>query len=145
VRNTILGLLCLAAAGASASVRADTYPPTTVLIGEISQSIVNNQCYIVRGGGAFLRNGGANRAFVAIPEMTAAGYQLDGRITLVFTSATAGTTAVNYAAAYPATIQAASFQNYNQSYNTAAKTLAVHFTLNFPDCTLPVNATFASP
>jgi hypothetical protein len=135
----------LAAAGASASVRADTYPPTTVLIGEVSQSVVSNQCYVIRGAGAFLRNGSAKKAFIAIPEMTAAGYQLDGRITLVFTSATGGTTAVNYAAAYPTTIQAASFQNYNQSYNIAAKTLAVHFTLNFPDCALPVNATFASP
>jgi hypothetical protein len=124
---------------------ADTYPPTTVLIGEISQSVVSNQCYIARGAGAFLRNGGANKAFIVIPEMTAAGYQLNGRITLVFTSATGGTTAVNYAAAYPAAIQAAPFQSYNQTYNVAAKTLAVHFTLNFPDCTLPVNATFASP
>jgi hypothetical protein len=132
-------------AGLPASVRADTYPPTTVLLGEVSQSVVSNQCYIVRGAGDFLRNGVANKAYITIPEMTAAGYQLDGRLTLGFTSATGGTTTANYAAAYPTTIQTASFQNYTQTYNATTKTLTVHFTLVYPNCSLPVYGYYVSP
>jgi hypothetical protein len=145
VRNTVLGLLCSVAAGLPASVRADTYPPTTVLIGEVSQSVVSNQCYIVRGASDFLRNGGANKAYITIPEMTADGYQLNGRLTLAFTSTTGGTTTANYAAAYPTNIQTASFQNYSETYNATTKALTVHFTLTYPNCTLQVYGYFASP
>jgi len=144
VRNRVLGFLCFTAVGIAATVRADTYPPTTMLIGEISQSVVNNQCYIVRGASQFMRYAN-HKGFIAIPEMTAAGYQLDGRITLTFSTADAGTVLTNYATGYPADIQTASFTNYSQTFNAAAKMLTVHFKLTFPNCTLPVNAVFATP
>jgi hypothetical protein len=145
VRKIVMGLLCLSAAGLPASAQADTYPATTVLLGEVSGSVVSNQCYIVRGAGDFLRNGAANKAYVTIPEMTAAGYELNGRLALAFTSATAGTTTANYATAYPTNIQTGSFQNYSQTYNATTKALTVHFTLIYPNCTLQVYGFYASP
>jgi len=144
MRKIVLGFLCLAAVGTTAAARADTYPPTTELIGEVSQSVVSNQCYIVRGDSQFLRYAN-HKGFITIPEMTVAGYQLNGRITLSFSSATGGTVLTNYATDYPTTIQTASFTNYNQTYNANAKSLNVRFKLVFPNCTLPVTAVFATP
>ena len=124
---------------------AVTYPPDALLPGEVAQTVVSNQCYIVRGNSDFLRNGAANRAVISISDMVAAGYELKGHVMLAFTSTTGGTARFNYATAYPAGIQAAPFTGYSQSYDATTKNLHAQFTINFPSCSLQVSGAYASP
>jgi hypothetical protein len=145
MRACTIGLLSFATLGLAGPARAVTYPPDTLLSGEVQQASPSNQCYIVRGGSDFLRNGAADRAFVSISEMVAAGYELNGHMILAFTSTTGGTAHFNFATAYPSTIQVAPFTGYSETYFPAAKNLRVQFTINFPGCALPVSAVYASP
>jgi len=145
VRVPIIGLCLLVIASASHTALAVTYPATTLLSGEVGQTVLYNQCYIVRGASTFQRNTSANRAFISISEMTAAGYQLNGKLNLTFTDSTTGTVHFGYAAAYPSDIQDTTFANYSQTYNATSNLLTVHFTLGFPSCALQVDASYLSP
>jgi hypothetical protein len=124
---------------------AVVYPPNTLLSGEVGQTVVSNQCYIVRGSSDFLRNGAANRAYLSVADMVAAGYELNGQMILVFTSATGGTARFNFATTYPSNVQVAPFAGYGQSYDAATKTFRAHFTINFPGCSLLVSGVYRSP
>jgi hypothetical protein len=143
VRIFALGLLFVTALGVPAA-RAVTYPAVTLLPGQMSQTVVSNLCYIVRGPTEFQRNDGASKASVTIAEMAADGYQLNGKVNLIFSDATSGSASFDYAPSYPADIQSVTFQNYSQTYNATAKTLTVHFKLSFPNCVLPVAARYTS-
>lgn len=145
MRACTIGLLSIAVFGLAGPARAVVYPPNTLLPGQVQQETPSNQCYIVRGSSDFLRNGAANRAFVTISEMVAAGYQMDGHMILAFTSTTGGTAHFYFATAYPSTIQAAPFTGYSETYSAETKSLRVLFTINFPSCTLPVSAIYTSP
>lgn len=140
-------LVILAAAGLSVPgpASAVTYPPYTLLSGTVVQKVVSNQCYIVRGGGDFLRNGAANRVYLSVSDMVAAGYEMNGHMILVFTSATGGTAHFNATAGYPANVLVAPFTGYSQSYDGPTKSLRAQFTINFPDCSLPVSGVYTSP
>ena len=137
----------LAAAGLSLPglALAQTYPPDTLLSGEVGQNVVSNQCYVVRGGSDFLRNGAAKRAYVSVSDMVAAGYELNGHMMLVFTSTDGGTAHFNFVPTYPSNIQAAPFTGYKQSYDAATKNFRAQFTINFPGCSLPVSGLYTSP
>jgi hypothetical protein len=133
------------ALGSPGPARATTYPPDTLLPGEVQQAVVSNQCYIVRGSSDFLRNGAAGKASVTVSNMVAGGYEVNGHIVLVFTSTTGGTAHLNFATAYPSNIQVAPFTEYGQSYSAAAKSLHAHFTIDFPGCSLTVSGVYTSP
>jgi len=141
VRIFALGLLFAAAPGLPAA-RAVTYPAVTVLPGQISQIVVSNLCYIVRGPTEFQRNNGANKASLTIAEMTADGFQLNGKVNLIFSDTNSGSANFDYAPSYPTDIQSVTFQNYSQTYNATTKLLTVHFKLSFPNCLLPVAAKY---
>ena len=145
MRVPIIGLCFLVAASAPHAAQAVTYPATTLLSGEVSQTVVDNQCYIVRGASTFQRNTSANRAFISVSEMNAAGYQLNGKFNLAFTDSSTGTAHFSYATAYPSDIQDTTFANYSQTYNATSKLVTVHFTLGFPSCALQVYANYTSP
>jgi hypothetical protein len=145
MRAFTLGLLVFGGLGISRLAYAVTYPATTTLVGEIAQSVVGNQCYIARGGSEFPRNEAAKTGFVTIPEMVAAGYALNGRITLAFTTTDSGQARFPFGDAYPANIQVVPFSGYSQAYMAATKVLNIRFTITFPGCTLPVHATYNSP
>jgi hypothetical protein len=143
VRIIASGLLVAAALGLPPA-RATTYPAVTLLSGQMSQTVVSNLCYIVRGPTEFQRNGGASKAFVTIAEMAADGFQLNGKVNLAFSDAASGTANFAYTPVYPADIRSVTFQNYSQSYNATSKILTVHFRLTFPNCVLPVFANYTS-
>jgi hypothetical protein len=145
MRAFTLGLLVCGGLGISGLAQAVTYPSTTMLSGEVEQAVVSNQCYIARGGSAFLRDNAAQTGFVTIPEMVAAGYALNGRIGLTFGTTNSGHANFPFADAYPANIQMVPFSGYTQAYTAATKVLIVRFTLTFPGCTLPVHASYKSP
>jgi len=91
-------------------------------------------------------------AFPAIGYgQTYAGYSFQGTALLSFTTVTAGTVAFDYEA--PATAQTKirlpsgvsfPFKAYQATWNSAARTLLVTFTIAFPTCTLPITAFFRS-
>ncbi len=143
MRKFALGLLFAVTLGLPPA-RAVTYPAVTALPGEMSQTVVSNLCYIVRGPTEFQRNDGANKASITIAEMAADGFQLNGKVNLIFSGAASGSADFDYAPSYPADIQSVAFQNYSQTYNATAKTLTVHFKLVFPNCTLAVAARYTS-
>jgi len=145
MRERIFAILAAIAIGGPGLAAAQPYPPDTLLSGEVDQKVASNQCYILRGGGDFLRNAAANRAYLSVPEMVAAGYELTGHMMLIFTSTSGGTVHFNYVPTYPSTIQVAPFTGYKQSFDAATKSVHAQFTINFPGCSLPVSGVYTSP
>jgi hypothetical protein len=145
MRQRTFAFLLVAALGAPALARAVTYPATSVLSGEVAQSVVSGQCYIGRSTSLFQRNGAVAKAYVVISEMVASGHPANGQIELIFSSTTGGTVRLAYLDSASAGLQNAPFSGYSQTYNAATKVFRTQFKIAFPSCTLLVDGVYASP
>lgn len=145
MRSRTFGFLFVTALAVPGLAEAVTYPATTVLSGEVAQSVVGSQCYIGRSASLFQRNGAAGKAFVVVSEMVAGGHPVNGQISLVFSTATGGTVRLAYLDSASAGLQNAPFSAYSQTYAAASKIFRTQFRIAFPGCTLSVSGVYASP
>ncbi|MGH6811118.1 MAG: hypothetical protein ACREDM_01825 [Methylocella sp.] len=61
---------------------------------------------------------------------------------MTFATATSGQIRFKHVGTAPPAVEAPTFLNYTQTYNTTSQVLVVRFSIAFPDCTLPVEVTF---
>jgi hypothetical protein len=145
-------ILCLfvvvaLALGSPGPARAQPFPPDKLLGGEVKLAVGATQfggsCYVNRGNSQFQRNGAGTKAVISFDEIVdSAIWELRGQAVMTFATATSGTLRFKAASTVPAAIREPSFVNYTQTYNTTTQVLVVTFSIVFPDCTLPVYASF---
>jgi hypothetical protein len=142
----LLGVVAIAL-GSPGPARAQPFPPDKLLGGEVKLAVGATQfggsCYVNRGNSQFQRNGAGTKAVISFDEIVdSAIWELRGQAVMTFATATSGTLRFKEASTVPAAIREPSFVNYTQTYNTTSQQLIVTFSIVFPDCTLPVFASF---
>jgi hypothetical protein len=147
VRNMCLLAVAALALGSPGLARAQALPPNQLLGGEVQLAVGATQfggsCYVNRGSSTFQRNGLGSKAVISFSEIVdSAIWELQGQAVLTFTTTTSGTIRFKRAAATPPAIHSPAFMNYTQTFNPVDLKLVVTFSIVFPDCTLPVFATF---
>ncbi|MGH6834538.1 MAG: hypothetical protein ACREC9_03100 [Methylocella sp.] len=145
-------ILCLCgivvlAFGSPGPARAQAVPPDKLLGGEVRLAVgavkFGGSCYVNRGNSQFQRNGAGTKAVISFDEIVdSAIWELRGQAVLTFTTATSGTIHFKEAPTLPAAVHTPPFLNYAQTYNPVSQQLSVTFSIAFPDCTLPVAASF---
>jgi hypothetical protein len=141
--------------GMSAS--AAGYPPHSLFAGTMNGSAVfvnatNTDCQI--DGpllSTFLRNNGGP-AEISFPTLkydlngsNATTWYLGGVAVFTFSTATGGKIAFTVPATSsppPASVTNPPFAQYKQSYNVTSGLITISFTINFPACSMPVQATY---
>lgn len=145
MRYNRLGFLLFAIIALPGLAHATSYPATSLLGGEVQQSVGNNQCYLARGFSSFQRNDAAKTAYVSVSEMVANGLPVPSQMTMTFATATTGTLQFAFLDSAAGGFQNAPFTAYSQSYSTATKALHVAFKVAFPNCNLIIHGIYASP
>lgn len=147
MRNLCLFVVAAIALGSPGPARAQPFPPDKLLGGEVKLAVGATQfggsCYVNRGNSQFQRNGAGTKAVISFDEIVDSRFwELRGQAVLTFTTATSGTLRFKETSTVPTAIREPSFTNYTQTYNTTSQKLVVTFSIVFPDCTLPVFASF---
>jgi hypothetical protein len=142
----LFGVVALAL-GSPGPARAQPFPPDKLLGGEVALAVGATQfggsCYVNRGNSQFQRSGNGSKAAISFDEIVdSAIWELRGQAVLTFATATSGKIRFKQADMAPAKVREPSFTNYTQTYNTVTQELVVTFSIVFPDCTLPVFASF---
>ncbi|MGH6847275.1 MAG: hypothetical protein ACREC0_07510 [Methylocella sp.] len=145
-------ILCLfvvvaLALGSPGPARAQPFPPNALLGGDVKlavgAAVFGGSCYVNRGSSQFQRNGAGSKAVISFDEIVdSAIWELRGQAIMTFVTATSGTIRFKQTPTVPAAIREPAFKNYTQTYNTVTQELVVSFSIVFPDCTLPVFASF---
>lgn len=117
--------------------------PTTLIAGETSLTGTLPTCYVGRGFSTFQRNGNGSKALISFSEIVDQGlFDLSGQAVLTFSSPTAGDIRFKQTPTFANNVKDPPFSNYVQTYDAANLRLTVNFTIQFPDCNLPVTAVF---
>ncbi|HEX3496719.1 MAG TPA: hypothetical protein VHT02_06025 [Methylocella sp.] len=145
-------ILCLfvfvaLALGLPGPVRAQVFPPDKLLAGDVKLAVgatkFGGSCYVNRGSSLFQRNGASTKAVISFDEIVdSAIWELRGQAVMTFTTTTSGAIHFKRTPTVPPTISDPSFLNYTQTYDPVGQRLVVSFNIAFPDCSLPVFATF---
>lgn len=152
-------LACLLA-GAFITVAGPALAQTApaLMAGMVNDSAVINTgvtplrwCRVDEGPSTFQRDG-TNPALVTLPYINfaiASGsnapptqYVLSGQAKLVFSTTNRGQLKFLYMADLPNDVRAPAFLNYSESFDAAQRSLRVRYTLRFPSCDVPVDATY---
>jgi hypothetical protein len=145
MRYGCLGFLIFAIIALPGVAHATAYPATSLLGGEVQQTVGNNQCYLARGFSSFQRNNAATTAHVSFGEMVANGLPVPSQMTMTFATTTTGKLQFAFLGSASGGFQNAPFTAYTQSYSTATKALHVTFKVAFPNCSLTIHGVYASP
>jgi hypothetical protein len=139
MKHLALGLVALLATAAPGLAQT-----ANLVSGEVRQAVgavgdFGASCFVGRGLATFQRNAAAPNASLSFAELTGQPYRdLSGHVLLVFTTATAGRVYFRFDPAIAST----PFFGYIQTYNAAARRLAVKFTIRFTGCDLSIYAVF---
>jgi hypothetical protein len=147
VRNLCLFVVVALALGSPEPARAQAFPPDKLIGGTVKLSIgavkFGGSCYVNRGNSQFQRNGTGTKAVISFDEIVDSSiWDLRGQAVMTFTTATTGKIRFKQAFEIPAAVREPPFTDYTQTYNATSQELVVTFSIVFPDCTLPVFASF---
>jgi len=127
-------------------------PPDILLAGSVAPVLAMGRgwCSVELAQSTFLRNknGTAKISFASIIYNTSGSYGptgayiLSGQARFFFTSTTSGKVQFDADSAYPDAVWKPTFDSYSQSYDATRSTLTVKVKINFPECTLPIDATY---
>lgn len=117
--------------------------PTTLIAGQTALGGTLPTCYVGRGFSTFQRNGTGSKATISFAELVDQGlYDLSGQAVLTFSSPTSGDIRFKQTPTLSSTVKDPLFSNYVQTYDATNLRLTVSFTIQFPDCNVPVMAIF---
>jgi hypothetical protein len=147
VRNLGLFVVVALALGSPGLARAQAFPPDKLLGGGVRLAVgavqFGGSCYVNRGNSQFQRSGANSKAVISFDEIVDSRFwELRGQAVLTFANATSGTIHFKETPTLPPAISTPPFTNYTQTYDPVGLRLVVTFSIVFPDCTLPVFATF---
>ncbi len=142
----LLGVVAIAL-GLPGPALAQPFPPDKLLGGDVKLAVGATQfggsCYVNRGNSQFQRNGAGTKAVISFDEIVDSRiWDLRGQAVMTFATATTGKIRFKQASEIPAAVRDPTFMNYTQTYNATSQELVVTFSIVFPDCTLPVFASF---
>jgi hypothetical protein len=149
----------LALAGASIALLIPTYAHSftygELVAGQVQPQLVHGSasswCLVDNGSTELQINQSNTKAVISFAELIyfdgSTYYSLDGQTILTFNSgnATDGVMHFKRTSTYPNQVRNPNFMGFTQTYDPSTDQLIVAFSVNFPNCTLPIYAVYDAP
>jgi hypothetical protein len=122
-------------------------PLDDLMGGEVQLAVpavgLGGSCYVNRGFSTFQRRGFGKKAVISFTELVDSQvWDLSGQAILTFNTASSGFIKFEKVPTAPTAVSNPPFTNYAQTFDPVARHLVVNFNIIFPDCVLPIVASY---